>query len=662
MLVMQFLLSLCLGIVLRTTTAFLRNIRNFSLGMITLLLRMTRLHQVFCWPLFFTVLSLSALAQQNPVTYIDNTTSTPIFGVGHDYIQDLDEIVNPANGAVSVRISAPVPLERGLNMPLYAYIYDTNGQYQLSPSAPDGWSSNTNPPSRTLFGVTVTGFGPTASGGSLLTGAVTGSGSSTGLGTIGAPGTLSYVGVSLDYVSPLSTCHYTTGYVYTDSQGGRHALALGYTNPAEDTATGCGAYGGGPNEAFATDGIVSGVIDTSGATGDAYIYDLHGNQLNADYKVEDSNGNYLNGSGRPYAGSYGGYGPTSLTVPGLGKSYTYQYPTPSSTRLPLSFNEVGAAGNTSLQCPASFNYLIYAPAGNTVITLPNTQTYTIEYDPSYGLISKIIYPTGATVTYQWMNNPKTQFIQYPDGCGYVYDWPAVQKRVVSYDGVNPAQEQDFLYQPSGQLGNSTTTVTTKDLLRPGSPTSKTVYTYLPTPTLGFTQQFGEDTTVSPIPLEHTIAYYDTAGNVIKTVTKIWASPFQQLQGECTTLPNGQTSGIFYQYAGNTQLRTDKAEYDYGAVTASCQKPSSTATRETVTSYQAFSNSPLVPGTAIIQDRPCSVITYGNGAKLAETDYLYDGGTTACGTAGAPSVTAVSPLAKNHDDQTMVHGQLPRVET
>ena len=35
---------------------------------------------------------------------IGNTTSTPIAGVPHDYIGGLNDIVNPANGALSVRI------------------------------------------------------------------------------------------------------------------------------------------------------------------------------------------------------------------------------------------------------------------------------------------------------------------------------------------------------------------------------------------------------------------------------------------------------------------------------------------------------------------------------------------------------------------------------
>lgn len=64
---------------------------------------------------------------------IGNTTSTPVAGVPHDYITGLNETVNPANGAVSIRIAQPVPHERGQNWPVYAYAYDSNSVYQLSP-------------------------------------------------------------------------------------------------------------------------------------------------------------------------------------------------------------------------------------------------------------------------------------------------------------------------------------------------------------------------------------------------------------------------------------------------------------------------------------------------------------------------------------------------
>ncbi len=51
-------------------------------------------------------------AQQVPAnTYgmTTNVTRTPSPGDGHEYIRDLDETVNPANGALSVRIAVHPP-------------------------------------------------------------------------------------------------------------------------------------------------------------------------------------------------------------------------------------------------------------------------------------------------------------------------------------------------------------------------------------------------------------------------------------------------------------------------------------------------------------------------------------------------------------------------
>jgi hypothetical protein len=85
--------------------------------------------------LFFAVLFPASVgAQSAAVMYIDNTTQTPIFGIGHDYIQDLSEIVNPANGSLSIRVQAPTPQDRGWHDPTYVLSYDSTGQLQFLPT------------------------------------------------------------------------------------------------------------------------------------------------------------------------------------------------------------------------------------------------------------------------------------------------------------------------------------------------------------------------------------------------------------------------------------------------------------------------------------------------------------------------------------------------
>src|SRR5882762_8397613 len=77
------------------------------------------------------ILATTALSAQSNFGFVNNITVVPVPGVGHDYLHDLDEIVNPANGSLSVRIEAPRPKERGLNYPFYSFMYDSTQQFAL---------------------------------------------------------------------------------------------------------------------------------------------------------------------------------------------------------------------------------------------------------------------------------------------------------------------------------------------------------------------------------------------------------------------------------------------------------------------------------------------------------------------------------------------------
>ena len=89
---------------------------------------------------------LTALGS-NPVsaqiTSVTDTTSTPSPGIGHDYLQFLNETVNPANGSLSLRIQVPVPPGRKLTIP-FAFAYDSNGVHHFVFDSVGGltWLSN----------------------------------------------------------------------------------------------------------------------------------------------------------------------------------------------------------------------------------------------------------------------------------------------------------------------------------------------------------------------------------------------------------------------------------------------------------------------------------------------------------------------------------------
>jgi YD repeat-containing protein len=592
------------------------------------------------------VLLASCVAVPAPiVAQLSETATTPILGVGHNYVMDLNEIVDPENGALSVRIAAPTPAERGLNLPLYAYLYDSNAQFVLTPN----WifddykndevlsSVSMDTPQQGAGGAYPYTPGMFASAGGVITGAASGS---------GVPGTMStqshtivtYVGSGPTGRTQIN-CQYWDNFIYTDGQGGRHPFP-GFVTTASDGEFSCGGLG-----IYDTaDGQTSGdALYTAVFTGNTSVpvFDLHGNHLSPDNfnGVEDTNGNYLNGTGRQYTVSDAFHPmPATLSVPGLGGPYSYA---PSfgarGQTSPFPFNVTPAPGYYQDQtCPTSFAGTIGGYSGTATLTLPNHQQYTFAADPTYGLLHQIIYPTGATVTYTWGTNSQSELAIFnlpsntPSApCFYLYDWPAVKTRTVTLNGTD-TEKQDFSYTTtwgSGQWTQKTTTVTTTDLVTAGHPSYKTVHTYTGGSTAGYTE---------------VVATYDTSGALLETITRTIGS--NALGPDCTTLDSsGLTRGTFYQYQPGTTLVTDKAEYDYGAVTADCQRPSTgVPTRETVTVFHAFDPTPFSHGVRVIKDRPESVKIYGNGVLLSETDYTYDEYVTY-------PIQAVIPAALAHDE-------------
>jgi len=57
---------------------------------------------------------------------VNNGTSTPIPGAGHNYIELLNETVDPANGSLSLNFGFDVPPGRGVTVP-FAFTYHSNG-------------------------------------------------------------------------------------------------------------------------------------------------------------------------------------------------------------------------------------------------------------------------------------------------------------------------------------------------------------------------------------------------------------------------------------------------------------------------------------------------------------------------------------------------------
>jgi RHS repeat-associated protein len=286
------------------------------------------------------------------------------------------------------------------------------------------------------------------------------------------------------------------------------------------------------------------------------------------------------------------------------------------------------------------------------IELPNQTYYNFAYD-NYGLLSQISYPTGAVVTYTW-NTPSSPngMINFPGVsqpgtqllCTYGYYAPMITQRTVAFDGVHTALVQNFSYTTAYNTGVQQATVQTTVYSSNGSTnlgTFKTVYNYAPTE-FSFSDPDDQVSVPTSTPVEQTVQYYDYGEtNLLETVTKGWEDQFR-LGCQLETHDGSPLSGTFYRYGPGMSV-TDKKEYDYGQISSMSQCPQAGtggpitapagATRETAATYQVVGNT---------SDRPCSVVTKdSSGNKVAETDYLYDGGTTVCGTAGTASVASAN---------------------
>ena len=87
--------------------------------------------------LLLAVLLSKAILCAAQVQNVTDVESTPIPGAGHKYLGTLNETVNPANGSLSIRISADVPKGRGLTLP-FSFSYDSNGAVNINLNGPTG--------------------------------------------------------------------------------------------------------------------------------------------------------------------------------------------------------------------------------------------------------------------------------------------------------------------------------------------------------------------------------------------------------------------------------------------------------------------------------------------------------------------------------------------
>jgi YD repeat-containing protein len=450
----------------------------------------------------------------------------------------------------------------------------------------------------------------------------------------------------------LITCHDSLNYVFQDTGGNRHNLGLSVSaNVAGGNGENCGDGLDGEGEApTGAEGPIAasttvpqvnnGVFPpTSVVDGNGTVYSFPQGPASTYLanNVVDRNGNTVtisNSSGAiTYTDTIGrtalhtsglGGNPDTVTLAGMSLPYKTYWTTASANFTDNMLNECTGAGCGT--CPTS---LSQSSSVISSIVLPNGKQFTLTYDTTYGMLTKIVYPTGGYIRYVWgLNSHSDQGQSFYSSGGTItywncrYDFPAITDRYVSFNGSTEALHQHFSYSTTWGASAWTTkqtTVTTYDLVR--NTNFRTQYTYSPLA--------AEHVPNCPLcymskqtPVEQTIQNYDTTGALLRTITKSWGN-IRAIISQQTKLDNGQSSLAVYCYGANEQvIETD--EYDLGTTSPS-PAPCTTAPagtqagaliRKTTTSYAAFA--------AHIVDLPATVITYdGSGNRVAETDIYYD---------------------------------------
>ncbi|MFZ1971656.1 MAG: RHS repeat-associated core domain-containing protein [Candidatus Acidiferrales bacterium] len=630
------------------------------------------------------------------VTSPPDITNKPIPGVGHDYIHMLSETVNPADGTVNLKIDLAVPPGRSISLP-FAITYNSGSEYYVSSYQPGYLGTFL------LQSPSYGGWGNSLPFVSFAASAI-----QYPSGPPGSPTGTCYFSVGYSFHDSSGAAHSLdmsamgpppSTYANCTDMGGKipsffpvnygsdnqaYGVFTGLcTNPQQSVPYSCTPYGQPPLEVFDAAGAVysfpaSYVVYQNGSGPEAITWPT---------SIEDRNGNIIRiNSGGNQVTDTADRSLVSLTYPGGstvnptgisagGLAYTLGYANyPSTFSAPGPAEQLPPLGESTI--PSGLTCGFQGTNGGSLsllhtITLPNNKTYTFSYDSTYGLLNEIIYPDGGWVKYTWEMSPVyTQSAVYSgleqsgyllqNGCVYLYKTPVVQTRQVSFDGSTVALTQTFTYNASwntnegltNQWLTKSTTVQTTDAVT--GLTSQTIYNYSPVaipPPSGFG---GGGEIASQVPVEQEVQEYNW-GNIttpIRQDVKQWFDQFN-LQSDTTTIDNTSTSEVSYTYGFGGAV-TQKQEYDFGSGAPG------TLLRTTVNNYQTFPGDPLLPiqvqtSPSNLLTSPCQTIVY-NGAvspsnRVAETDYLYDGGTATCGTAGTPSVTGVSGLPSGTHDET-----------
>jgi len=300
-------------------------------------------------------------------------------------------------------------------------------------------------------------------------------------------------------------------------------------------------------------------------------------------------------------------------------------------KIPMFYN-IGQSWSVPGVNGGAANFVTTASGTTATVTLPNETGYTFQFTnmplpvlfrqteaQTYGVLTKVVLPTGGVITYTYASTPT----QSPCVGPHFY-FPVLTRSVDPNDGTGP---KTWAY--SYNLSADITTV-----IDPFG--DKTVHTFGLNPCLA--------------PYETQTQYFDNAENLLKTVSTAYS--YVNVSGDAyqlfnvlptsvtTTWPNGQAQQVLYTHdrdngysfrfglflttigitlngtpSGYTTKPWTTTETDFGG----------SRLRQTKTTYVAFSGPNASSYLANnLLSLPNSVQTLnGLGYKCAEVDYVYD---------------------------------------
>jgi RHS repeat-associated protein len=628
---------------------------------------------VFLFPFtFFLALSLPLKAQVPDPTV---ATRAPIPGVGHNYIGIGSETVNPADGSFTFNLPLNPPPGRELSFPFGmrygSYEQFSVGSNGVSPLA-SWWPVNVAPfqfygwsyllPSYSARVYTQASY-PNPNNMSE---------------TIYCDGAQNYV-FRIDGVqylpdiqniwpdpssSPAPSCNQVTlasefeGFSFSPSPASFTPTA---TQPSMVVVDQSGTTYTFPSYYLNYSGS-SGLPESWGLLAQT-ITDKNGNQISYSGTQNYQFGSGAGGTQLPTpAGSYkdtlgrtavswSGLGSSSgdqVTLVGLAKNIVVNW----SSSLNVSFPEKGYMASGTSTCSLG-NTAAQQIQGVSEIALPNGQTYSFAYDPTYGTVNKITFPDGGYVRYVWgiFSSSGLAYIQWsPEAgdqqhCYLVYDTPVITDRYVSFTGGSESTEvlhQHFAYTPISWITNSSgvtywntkkTTVTTTDNVT--GLVSVAVYNYMPE-----YAGYSGGVPSSGSPVETSILYQNSSGTTLKTVNKSWYDAFTQV-GEQTILDNGQGMATLRCWDSAYHRVLNLYEYGFQAEGAKPADPSCAILpdggttlsgglttsaigplrRQTANVYHNFIGGS--PSTHIIDEPNTVTVSDGSNNQLKLTTFAYD---------------------------------------